>query len=126
MATATATPVAGVNGLPPGSRFAPKFLKLLVLVPVDYLKAAFPRILPAIYVDDLVLRLAGTLRELPSIGKATEWLVHFLEQVLKLKVSKDAPGKRGKSATIATSQAAAQAVGVKMRALGIPQEKQIK
>ena len=86
----------------------------------------FPRISPAIYVDNSVLRVTGTLRELPSIGNATQWLVNFLEQVLKLKVFNDAPGKRGESATIATSQAAAQAVGEKMRALGIPQEKQVK
>ncbi|MFM7980043.1 MAG: hypothetical protein ACKPKO_12075, partial [Candidatus Fonsibacter sp.] len=105
--------------LPAGSKFANRFLKLLLLLPIDILLAKWA-IKMTLYVDDFALRVAGTMnyvcRVLPG---ATSELVCMLERWLQLTVSRYHGVSKGKSAYVASSSQLADHLAERMAVLGI-------
>ena len=105
-------------GLPAGSKFANRLLKV-VLYPVLDLVLAFGKgqIDLTKFVDDLAVRLIGTLRQLqksaPAIVLTT---IRLLEGLLQLKVSR---GSKGKSKFVASSDELVDAVGQQLEDAGI-------
>ena len=92
--------VRTVQGLVAGSKFANRFLKLVLLLPLDWMLGRWPMMQVVMYVDDVKLKLTGTISEVANITpQATKMLVWWLEHVLKLEVSKDVAGKAGKAAS---------------------------
>ena len=87
-----------IVGLIAGSKFANRFLKLVLLLPIDWILDKWRRMKAVVFVDDVKLKWLGTPREaLAVVPAATRMLIYWLEQIMKLKVSLDTEEEKGKS-----------------------------
>ena len=113
--------VRTTNGLPAGSKFANRFLKIILFWPLDTMQRRWACAFLALYVDDITVRIMGTARfcakTLPCIAR---WFIGVLEGPMRLKVSRDEGSEKGKSVTICSSAKCEQQVGEAMASLGIP------
>ena len=73
---------------------ANKLLKILLRLPLDLVGIRFHRTGLIEYVDDTAIRYLGTVGQVAArLPAAVAWLIQFLEEVLKLVVSRGAKGK---------------------------------
>ncbi|CAK0811655.1 unnamed protein product [Prorocentrum cordatum] len=105
-------------GLPAGSKYANRFLKM-VLYPILDVVARWPGTKLEItkFVDDLALRMVGRSVQLRAIfPDLARTLIHLLESLLQLKVSK---GVRGKSKFVSSDGSLAQELTQAMADIGL-------
>ena len=87
-----------IVGLVAGSKFANRLLKLVLVLPIDWVLGVWVRLKAVIYVDDVKLKLLGTAREAVAVvPEATRKLIYWLQHILRLQVSLDTQEEQGKS-----------------------------
>ena len=88
--------VVTIQWLVAGSKFANRFLKRLLVLPLDWLQTRWPRLSIVMYVDDVKLKLIGTIRGImATIPRATEQLIWWMEHVFNMVISRDDGDQRG-------------------------------
>ncbi|CAK0894942.1 unnamed protein product, partial [Prorocentrum cordatum] len=105
-------------GLPAGSKYANRFLKI-VLYPILDVVARWPGAKLEItkFVDDLALRMVGRSAQLKAIfPDLARTLIRLLESLLQLKVSK---GEGGKSKFVSSDGTLAQELAQPMADIGL-------
>ena len=112
--------VRTMRGLVAGSKFANRFLKLMLVMPLDWLLLTWNRLSVVLYVDDIKLKLVGTPREaLVIIPQATRQLIHWLEAIMDMVVSRDTATETGKSGFLCSCRQAAQQLLPAMQEVGL-------
>ena len=82
--------VRTIIGLVAGSRFANRFLKLVLMWPMDWLLGTWQRLKAVMCVDDIKLKLLGTAREAVAvIPEVVRKLCQWVEVILGMTISKD-------------------------------------
>jgi hypothetical protein len=108
---------ATMCGLPAGSKYANKLLKILLRLPLDIVGLRFHRTGLIEYVDDIAIRYLGTVGQVAAkLPAAVAWLIHFLESVLKLVVSR---GVKGKSVFLGANESVRAALRAPMQQLSL-------
>ena len=101
--------VVTIQGLVSGTKFANRFLNLLLVLPLDWLQTRWPRLSIVMYVDDVKLKLIGTIREImATIPRSTEQLIWWMEHVFNMVISRDDGDQRGKSGFLCSCVEAAK------------------
>ncbi|CAK0841362.1 unnamed protein product [Prorocentrum cordatum] len=115
---AVADAICTYVGLPAGSKYASRFLKI-VLYPILDVVARWPGAKLEItkFVDDLALRMVGRNTQLKVIfPDLARTLIHLLESLLQLEVSK---GEGGKSKFVSSDVSLAQELAQPMADIGL-------
>ena len=112
-----------IVGLVAGSKFANRFLLMVLLLPIDWVLSVWQRLQAVIYVDDVKLKLLGTAREAVAVvPEATRQLIFWLQTIMGLQVSLDSKTEKGKSSFLCSCQETAAQLAPLMQQQGLHQE----
>ena len=111
--------IATINDVPAGGKYANRFMKIVALLPLDWVQAAWPRMREVPFVDDTKLRLIGKQRQIRKLSQRPQALIDCLERGMQLEASRGSEGVEGKSGYLCSTPEASEALADDMELLGL-------